>query len=911
MTKPLFRIFVSSTYIDLIEYRKAAERAINDRDQKYEGMEYMGARDEEATTASLDLVKGCDLFIGIYAWRYGTVPEGDKYSITEQEYRYAKKLGKPCLCYFVDEDFDWKPKFMEVKALQKLEKFKNQIAKDHIRATFKEPLHLERNIISDLSNWLASNRPDLHQDAVKPGQDPLEMYYQAIGEKYANLTMIGSKRSFKMDHIYIPLTVHADHESFLVSKQDDTREKMAGRSLKAEDLLALPYTVAVVLGEPGMGKTTMLHYLALQESKKTSKLFPIFVKLSDFSKTREPLQNYLFTCVENYIPGSSMQTAAENALAAQRALILLDGLDEVNREDYHSVTERIQGFIAVNTDCRVIVTSRKAGFQKQAIPYHLFEIDKLPLPEIRNFVNKWFETQSDLADRIAANRRIHELAENPFLLSIICFIFEKDQSLPQRRLELYKKCAVTLLTLYDVKRVARVNAFTRRVKEQVLEDLAYHFFCKGIDEFPYDPLIDRVSETLEGIDRKINEENVLQEIRENSGLLQQSDDDHLFVHRTFYEYYVSCKLRGESQDSVLQRAAEALWEEPLRLYAAQIETAENGTKFIKKLWEKDRALALRCYPDMDRVVKPELIEELLHQADVEERVTLVKELPEKISEPDKVVETLRELFRWETNGEVLYWGVQVLEERRGTPGALEIVRQKLDEGAAERYKKYIEKDMVAIAAGQFEMGSTEYDNEKPIHTVKLAEFWMSAHQVTNALYEEFDPAHKKKRDNISESDNQPVIYVNWYEAQIFCRWLGCRLPTEAEWEYACRAGTKTRFNTGKDLSKKQANFNYDVGKTTPVGGYAPNQWGLFDMHGNVWEWCVDWYDADYYQTCHQTGTVENPAGPENGSYRVLRGGSWGYSADNCRSAYRFRGAPAYRGNGVGLRLVFVPQSVGG
>ncbi|KAA3659590.1 MAG: DUF4062 domain-containing protein, partial [Calditrichaeota bacterium] len=113
MPKSIFRVFVSSTYIDLIDYRKAAEKAINDQKQKYIGMEYMGTLPDEPKVASLKMVEECDLCIGIYAWRYGYVPDGDDYSITEQEYRHAKKLGKPCLCYFVDEEFPWKPKFIE------------------------------------------------------------------------------------------------------------------------------------------------------------------------------------------------------------------------------------------------------------------------------------------------------------------------------------------------------------------------------------------------------------------------------------------------------------------------------------------------------------------------------------------------------------------------------------------------------------------------------------------------------------------------------------------------------------------------------------------------------------------------------------------------------------------------------
>lgn len=468
--KPLFRVFVSSTYIDLVEYRKAAEKAINDQRQKYEHMEYLGAMDKEPAKACLDLVEDCNLFIGIYAWRYGHVSDGAEISITELEYQHAKKLDIPCLCYFVDEDFPWQRKFIETGAAEeKLKRFKSQISKEHVRANFREPLTLENNIIRDLSNWLADNRPQLKKEALKPGQNPVAMYKKSLAEKYAHLNMIGFKRSFAMDSIYIPLTVHVDPESRIVGQAEERHEKLATRSLTAEDLLELPNKVAVVLGEPGMGKTTMLHYLARRESQKhvlegAAALFPIFVKLSDFGKTREPLENFLLAAVEYHISGATMHDAAQSAIDTQQALILLDGLDEVSREKYTSVTERIRAFVAGHQNCRVIITSRKAGFQSDQTPFRLFEIDKLPLAEIANFVHKWFEQKNDLAGRIAANRRIYELAQNPFLLSIICFIFEKDKSLPQRRLELYEKCAITLLTLYDEKQVDKVNGFTRLLK---------------------------------------------------------------------------------------------------------------------------------------------------------------------------------------------------------------------------------------------------------------------------------------------------------------------------------------------------------------------------------------------------------------------------------------------------------------
>jgi formylglycine-generating enzyme required for sulfatase activity len=124
---------------------------------------------------------------------------------------------------------------------------------------------------------------------------------------------------------------------------------------------------------------------------------------------------------------------------------------------------------------------------------------------------------------------------------------------------------------------------------------------------------------------------------------------------------------------------------------------------------------------------------------------------------------------------------------------------------------------------------------------------------------------------------------------------GYRLPTEAEWEYACRAGTTTPFNTGDDITTAQA--NYDGNETSPVGSFAPNAWGLYDMHGNMWEWCWDWYGG--YNTVPQT----DPIGVSSGSNRVLRGGGWGGPAQDARSAGRANADPTDRFVVLGIRLV--------
>ena len=161
----------------------------------------------------------------------------------------------------------------------------------------------------------------------------------------------------------------------------------------------------------------------------------------------------------------------------------------------------------------------------------------------------------------------------------------------------------------------------------------------------------------------------------------------------------------------------------------------------------------------------------------------------------------------------------------------------------------------------------------------------------------------------------PVETVSWDDSQEFITKLNAllagtpgapagfrfSLPTEAQWEYACRAGTTTAYHSGNSLSAAQANFGGNKGQTTEVGSYPANAWGLYDMHGNVLEWCQDWFDA------YPSGAVTDPTGATTGSLRGFRGGSWNFDAEFCRSANRNFIAPSFRNGDISLRLALVSQ----
>ncbi len=288
---------------------------------------------------------------------------------------------------------------------------------------------------------------------------------------------------------------------------------------------------------------------------------------------------------------------------------------------------------------------------------------------------------------------------------------------------------------------------------------------------------------------------------------------------------------------------------------------------------------------------------------------------------EQIDPTVRQRFEFET----------VWLDRRGR-----VERRETGEtwGFVERLDA-VGLEMVAIPGGEFVMGSPEreaerYEDESPQHSVKVSPFFMGRYPVTQAQWRvvagwepvertlNADPAYYK-------GNNRPVEQVSWEDAREFCARLNREakllgrweygLPSEAEWEYACRAGTTTAFNFGEMISPEVANYDWreaynrvqfekqkDFEGTTPIGSFPANQFGLYDMHGNVWEWCEDqWHDR--YEGAPTDGSSWLDRNAESQSERVFRGGSWFYAPRYCRSAYRLYGSAGFDFSSYGFRVV--------
>ena len=262
-------------------------------------------------------------------------------------------------------------------------------------------------------------------------------------------------------------------------------------------------------------------------------------------------------------------------------------------------------------------------------------------------------------------------------------------------------------------------------------------------------------------------------------------------------------------------------------------------------------------------------------------------------------------------------------------------------GERERFTNGYGIQLVRIPGGKFTMGSPKGEQghraDEKEHPVEVSSFHLGVHEVTQKQYTRVmgkNPSFFSKdgdgKDKVAgmNTDDFPVENVSWDDAMAFCKKLTAldtkmpggheyRLPTEAEWEYACRGGAASYqpFHFGNSLSSQQANFDGDfpyggadkgpnLERTCKVGSYEKNRFGLYDMHGNVWEWCLDWYEKDYYGK----SPAKDPPGPSEGNRgRVFRGGSWFPPGSFCRSAHRGRVTPQTQPSNLGFRVALVPS----
>ncbi len=660
-------------------------------------------------------------------------------------------------------------------------------------------------------------------------------------------------------------------------------------------------------GGAGMGKTTLIKHLAYTITHGMGKpsfqgYIPVIIFLKDLwpiyqdrrKATRKKISFEML--LKEYLDTSTCPLSYEvvkNYFSNDTALFLLDGLDEIPEKHRDVIVEILAGFQFGHKNNRYLITGRPHGIAGKATERfgkNLHEIEYLDEEKVRYFIRKWFPAvaaqakgvgKSDAEDMIS-DMGLHEhvqiFTRIPLLLTAVCILYWDGKRIPEQRAELYDRIIGNLLwrRFHDAQDDDKITG----IKEYLML-LAYRMMEKNLKTFESSKARDILKDIYprkDGEEKRLYNrrlDTLFDEIEPDCGLLKRLDDGELeFFHLSFQEF-MAAKHMNYMEIDHSQYLGQTWWEETILLFLGfmNLDRKEKSNSLVREILQTKKrnpkekrylwllaSKALRDFPPKKRVAKV---------------VALGREKLLSVIDSKALVGK-----RFEA-GELL-----------GLLGDLRDLKQ-----------------FITIPAGK-------YAYQKKV--IPLETFELSKYPVTNSWFREFVDAKgydnpdywdeegwKNRKDNkITEPeywhdrkwnvDNFPVVGVSWYEAKAFCNWLntqhdGCiyNLPTAEQWEAAARGKEGREYPWGKGLKKDDDLCNYGMvlGRTSPVGIFpkGDTKEGLSDMAGNVDEWCEDPYDDD-------------------GSIRVLRGGSWNNTARFCTASFRGGDPPASRYDGVGFRL---------
>jgi formylglycine-generating enzyme required for sulfatase activity/energy-coupling factor transporter ATP-binding protein EcfA2 len=860
----------------------------------------------------------------------------------------------------------------------------------------------------------------------------LQAYLDLVVEAVRDIDLFHLKHlvggmQFPVDQVYTPLKVNPRELHTGATRLEAARDRSVRYLADAQkeprelggvltSLFELPhYRCMLVLGKPGAGKTTLMKHLAYfyasgRQEKIASGLqarVPFFLRMKDIAvaiagatRNRDgqgdpDLASVIHSSLQSRHPDQVPPLARLETWLHDKALVLLDGLDEVADQDQRKeVADWVKRAVRAYHEAYFIISSRVYGYDPYYTPDHAFtvEVDDLNATQRADLLHLWFghvyrqrslfsPTQTwqpeavarRLVDTIEAyeNAHLRDLACNPLLLSMIALVqlAQLDENrdikapLPASRHTLYAQGVALFITEWNWD-FAREVAHRSLDETQYLELLEHSALLlqktqgAKTDEIPQidrDRLLSHLSQRLPGLDVETLERCLQHSHARTLLLVEQKLDNWGFQHKTFQEYLCAEAIAhdpGDELDTLVDHLGEDHWRvvfdlfvegrtpadgQPSRIlqdflqragqrFGHDIALAGRGWYWLEELYldntfhypapEKNRLqhnawqglasaenspvlakfhnFAVRGLPAV-QLNEPRFLQRLDELA--RKTASLVHHLlllPELFSNPEAAL--IRRLGRY-------------LDDAWPAPakGAAALALKRFEYSDAERLNRHL---FVPIAAGEFCRGSRSGeqeagDNEIDGKKYRLGAFEIGLYPVTNAEYLQFvqktghPTPHFEWENNCYPvgQGNHPVVWVSWYNAQAYIDWLNEQkdgyhyfLPTEAQWERAARGPAvwqnkenRRRYPWGDDFNPEICNvYESDLRRTTPVGcfidGASPE--GALDMAGNVWEWCADWYDENYYK---QKKVEENKKSTD---YKALRGGAFGLYGVSARCAYR-------------------------
>ena len=715
-------------------------------------------------------------------------------------------------------------------------------------------------------------------------------------------------------------------------------------------------------GEPGSGKTTLLRRLAgrLAAARDPGRI-PIFVSLPRLVEGRTSLLDHLtagFALRGHDGVGEALQVAGGEG----RLVVLLDGLDEVPPERRDGIESLLQDLPGDWPGSPIILASRPLG--QGDVPKVFSKLKLLPLgtEERQEFLVKWFRggevadpegAASEAMEHFARRPGLRELAGNPLYLTLLAVLWEGGVEAPERRVDLYDEI---FELLFEDKHKPKKSRRPIPARENVRLALCHLAYGMTRDDHPdeapsqlenrlLEPELHPVRQFLFQVDRWHDRlRTFLDDVYERTQILGPHDGDDekwRFWHRTFREALAAEKLEAllaaEGEEALFAKVQEAeedkdegRWAEPFALLAGRL--GDGADRFLLRLNEANGQLARRALGTAQGT-RPATLREMLSACKSwRERREIYPQISEQFDAPAAGLAFLDELRRETRDGNDLFFldeAVRLTGERwPDAADAAEKLRGRLYDHISSPEDPELFRSIETPKDGRVGLwceipadegwigaadGEENWDYERPRHRVEVVRpYRMGAVPVTVAQFAAFQGEDPPE----GEKSLHPVDSVTWYAAMSFCRWLaslpsfeGARLPTEEEWEYACRAGTETRYWKGdeeKDLDEVGWYGENSGHRTHRVGEKLANEWGLYDVHGNVWEWTMTEWDSEAYKG-REDGITIDPAAPagaaSHGGLRVVRGGSCWVTADWARSACRSRYDPGSVFGDQGFRVL--------